>query len=380
MKLASTPEIIAELKAGRMVILVDEEDRENEGDLVLAADFVTPEAINFMATHARGLICLTLTQDRCRQLNLPLMTAQNGTVYGTAFTMSIEAAEGVTTGISAPDRARTIQAAVAYHAKPHDIVQPGHIFPVMAQQGGVLIRAGHTEAGCDLTGLAGLTPASVICEIIKDDGEMARLPDLMEFAEIHGLKIGTIADLIHYRLRNESIIERVSQRTMHTAYGTFQASLYRDLPTGAPHLALVRGTPRPEVNTPVRVHEPLSVLDLLETASSTHSWTLDAALNEIAIRDVGAVVMLNCDGTRERFFETFAAFETPETAQRLARRPVDFKTYGVGAQILRDIGVGKMQVLSAPRKLGSMSGYGLEVTGFISMPGSKPTPPDECHN
>ncbi len=373
MNLASTQEIVAELKAGRMVILVDEEDRENEGDLVLAADFVTAEAINFMATHARGLICLTLTSERCRLLNLPLMTAQNGTQYGTAFTMSIEAAEGVTTGISAPDRARTIQAAVKHDARARDIVQPGHIFPVMAQDGGVLMRAGHTEAGCDLTALAGLTAASVICEIIKDDGTMARLPDLLTFAETHGLKIGTIADLIHYRLRNESIIERVSQRTMHTAYGTFEATLYRDRPSGSPHLALVRGKPDPDVDTPVRVHEPLSVLDLLETASSTHSWTLDAALSEIAKRDVGAVVMLNCDGTRERFFETFAAFEEKEKAQRLAHRPVDFKTYGVGAQILRDLGVGKMQVLSAPRKLGSMSGYGLEVTGFISMPGSQPT-------
>lgn len=376
MNLASTPEIIAELKAGRMVILVDEEDRENEGDLILAADYVSAEAINFMATHARGLVCLTLRQDRCRQLRLPLMTAQNGTQYGTAFTVSIEAAEGVTTGISAPDRARTIAAAVARDARAHDIVQPGHVFPVMAQEGGVLIRAGHTEAGCDLTELAGLTPASVICEIVKDDGTMARLPDLIEFGQRHNLKIGTIADLIHYRLRHESIIERVSDRVMHTAYGTFHATLYRDLPTGAPHLALVRGTPRPDVDTPVRVHEPLSVLDLLETASSTHSWTLDAALREIAVREVGAVVMLNCDASRERFFETFAAFDETEKARRLAHRPVDFKTYGVGAQILRDLGVGRMQVLSAPRKLGSMSGYGLEVTGFISMPGQAPTPPD----
>jgi 3,4-dihydroxy 2-butanone 4-phosphate synthase/GTP cyclohydrolase II len=375
MNLASTQEIIAELKAGRMVILVDEEDRENEGDLVVAADFITADAINFMATHARGLICLTVTQERCRQLNLPLMTQQNGTPYGTAFTISIEAAEGVTTGISARDRAKTIQAAVARDARPRDLVQPGHIFPVMAQEGGVLIRAGHTEAGCDLTALAGLTAASVICEVIKDDGEMARLPDLIEFSKIHGLKIGTIADLIHYRLRNESIVERVSERTMHTAYGTFHAVLYRDRPTGAPHLALVRGTPQPDVDTPVRVHEPLSVLDLLETASSTHSWTLDAALSEIAERDVGVVVMLNCDSTRDRFFETFAAFDEKEKAQRLAHRPVDFKTYGVGAQILRDLGVGKMQVLSAPRKLGSMSGYGLEVTGFVPMPGSAPTPP-----
>ena len=209
MSLASTLEIIAELKAGRMVILVDEEDRENEGDLVIAAEFVTPEAINFMARYGRGLICLTLTQERCRLLNLPLMTHRNGTQYGTAFTVSIEAAEGVTTGISAADRARTIAAAVAHDARAEHIVQPGHVFPIQAQPGGVLVRAGHTEAGCDFTALAGLTPAAVICEIIKDDGEMARLPDLIEFGQQHGLKIGTIADLIHYRSRTESIVERV---------------------------------------------------------------------------------------------------------------------------------------------------------------------------
>jgi 3,4-dihydroxy 2-butanone 4-phosphate synthase / GTP cyclohydrolase II len=217
MTLASTPEIIAELKAGRMVILVDEEDRENEGDLVIAAEFITPEAINFMARYGRGLICLTLTQERCRLLNLPLMTHRNGTQYGTAFTVSIEAAEGVTTGISAADRARTIAAAVAHDARAEHIVQPGHVFPIMAQPGGVLVRAGHTEAGCDLTALAGVTPAAVICEIIKDDGTMARLPDLIEFAQEHKLKIGTIADLIHYRSRTESIVERVAERTMHTA-------------------------------------------------------------------------------------------------------------------------------------------------------------------
>jgi 3,4-dihydroxy 2-butanone 4-phosphate synthase/GTP cyclohydrolase II len=226
--------------------------------------------------------------------------------------------------------------------------------------------------------LAGLTPASVICEVIKDDGTMARLPDLLKFADVHGLKIGTIADLIHYRLQNESIIERVSRRNMHTAYGTFEATLYRDAPTGAPHLALVKGQPQVDIDTAVRVHEPLSVLDMLETASSTHSWNLDAALRDIAAREVGVVVMLNCDSPRERFFETFAAFDEADKAQRLAHRPVDFKTYGVGAQILRDLGVGKMQVLSAPRKLGSMSGYGLEVTGFISMPGQAPTMPDVC--
>jgi 3,4-dihydroxy 2-butanone 4-phosphate synthase / GTP cyclohydrolase II len=376
MSLASTPEIIAELKAGRMVILVDEEDRENEGDLVIAAEFITPEAINFMARHGRGLICLTLTQERCRQLHLPLMTHRNGTQYGTAFTISIEAAEGVTTGISASDRARTVAAAVAHDARAEDIVQPGHVFPIMAQPGGVLVRAGHTEAGCDLTALAGLTPAAVICEIIKDDGEMARLPDLIEFAAQHDLKIGTIADLIHYRSRTESIVERVAERTMQTAHGAFRAVLYRDQPSGSPHIALVRGTPTPDTETPVRVHEPLSVLDLLEIDSSTHSWTLDAAMKEIAARDLGAIVLLNCGDSKEHLVDVFQAFDREDKAAVLKRRPVDFKTYGIGAQILRELGVGKMQVLSNPRKLGSMSGYGLEVTGFIPMPGCPPTAGD----
>ena len=241
MALASTAEILADFKAGRMVILIDEEDRENEGDLLLAGDFVTPEAINFMARHARGLICLTLTQERCRQLNLPLMTALNGTRTGTNFTLSIEASEGVTTGISAADRARTVQAAVARDARPTDLVQPGHVFPIMARDGGVLVRAGHTEAGCDLGALCGLTPAAVICEIMKDDGTMARLPDLMTFSEQHGLKIGTIADLIHYRSATESLVERLQQRRVTTPSGEFDLVVYRDKPTGQPHLALVAG-------------------------------------------------------------------------------------------------------------------------------------------
>src|SRR4051795_7999713 len=221
MSISTTQEIVAELRAGRMVILVDEEDRENEGDLVLAAEFVTPEAINFMAKYGRGLVCLTLTEERCDQLNLSMMTSRNGTSYGTNFTVSIEAAEGVTTGISAADRAKTVQVAVAKNAKPSDIVQPGHIFPLKAQKGGVLMRAGHTEAGCDLAEMAGLTPAAVICEIMKDDGTMARLPDLIEIAQEHGLKIGTIADLIHYRSQTESIVERVAERVTQTAHGAF---------------------------------------------------------------------------------------------------------------------------------------------------------------
>jgi 3,4-dihydroxy 2-butanone 4-phosphate synthase/GTP cyclohydrolase II len=373
--IAPTQDIIAELKAGRMVVLVDEEDRENEGDLVIAAEFVTPEAINFMARFGRGLICLTLTQERCRTLNLPLMTYKNGTQYGTAFTVSIEAAEGVTTGISAADRARTVQTAVAPHARAEDIVQPGHVFPIMAQPGGVLVRAGHTEAGCDLTALAGLTPAAVICEIINDDGTMARLPDLTVFAEQHGLKIGTIADLIHYRSRTESIIERVAERTMQTIYGPFRSVMYRDKPSGSPHLALVRGTPSPDTDTAVRVHEPLSLLDLLETSCSTHSWSLHAALREIAERDKGVVVLLNCGDSHEHLLEVFEAFDQTDKAQQMKRRPIDFKTFGIGAQILRDLGVGRMQILSNPRKISGMSGYGLEISGFVPMPGlAQPMP------
>src|SRR6186713_1410143 len=228
MAIASTPEIIDELRHGRMVVLVDEEDRENEGDVVLAADFVTPESINFMATHARGLICLTLTEDRCRQLGLNLMVLDNRSPHGTAFTTSIEASSGVTTGISAADRARTVRAATARHAKPEDIVQPGHIFPIMAQNGGVLVRAGHTEAGCDLAELAGLTPAAVICEVMNPDGSMARMPELTEFAKKHGLKIGTIAELIHHRSENERLVERVAERTVATPYGSFRLCIYHD--------------------------------------------------------------------------------------------------------------------------------------------------------
>ena len=264
---ASTAEILADFRAGKMVILIDDEDRENEGDLLIAADFVTPEAINFMARHARGLVCLTLTEERCRRLRLPLMTAVNGTKMSTNFTMSIEAAEGVTTGISAADRARTIQAAVAADAKPSDIVQPGHVFPVMARPGGVLTRAGHTEAGCDLGALTGLTPSAVICEIMKEDGTMARLPDLIEFAREHGLKIGTIADLIAYRSAHESMIERIGQHKVQTVVGELDLIAYRDKTVGQPHLALVVGKPKPDHEAWVRVHEPLSPLDLLGVAS-----------------------------------------------------------------------------------------------------------------
>lgn len=364
MSLATTQEIVAELRAGRMVILVDEEDRENEGDLVLAAEFVTPEAINFMAKYGRGLICLTLTEERCAQLELPMMATRNGTAFGTNFTVSIEAAEGVTTGISAADRARTIQVAVARHTKPADIVQPGHVFPLKAQKGGVLMRAGHTEAGCDLADMAGLTPAAVICEIMKDDGSMARLPDLIEFAQEHGLKIGTIADLIHYRSQHESVIERVGERSMQTAYGRFKVVAYRDKPSGGAHLALVHGDPRPEIESLVRVHQPVSVLDLLDTEATTHSWNLSTALQAIQAQAHGVMVLLNCEESAEQMFSQFAAMTAPDKRPQARASSMDLRTYGIGAQILKDLNVGKMRLLSNPRKMPSMAGFNLEVVGF----------------
>jgi len=362
MSLATIPEIVGELKAGRMVVLVDEEDRENEGDVVMAADFITPDAINFMAKHARGLVCLTLEQDRCRQLGLPLMVTANRSGTGTNFTVSIEAAEGVTTGISAADRARTVRAAVATDATPGDLVQPGHIFPVMAQPGGVLVRAGHTEAGCDLARLAGLTPATVICEIMRDDGTMARMPDLEDFARNHGLKIGAITDLIHHRSRTERIIERIAERPLTTPHGTFRLVVYRDKISDATHLALVRGPIAPDAETLVRVHEPLSVMDLLDADSASHSWTIPDALAAVAKAGRGVVVLLH----------------RPESAEELRRRAVtdtptpptkmDLRNYGIGAQILRDLNVGRMRLLAKPRKMPSMAGFDLEVTGYESEP------------
>ena len=357
-------EIVAEMKAGRIVILVDEEDRENEGDLVLASDHVTPEAINFMAKFGRGLICLTLTRERCEFLELPPMAARNGTVYSTAFTVSIEAAEGVTTGISAADRARTVQVAVDPASRPSDLVQPGHIFPLQAVDGGVLMRAGHTEAGCDLAAMAGCSPSSVICEIMNDDGTMARLPDLQLFAAEHGLKIGTIAGLIEYRSANESLVREVSSRPLNTAFGEFQAHAFRDGPSGSLHLALVKGEWTQQESVPVRVHEPLSVLDALEVGRSMHSWTLETSLRFMAEQGKGVVVLLNCGETADQLLAQFEG--TARSAQAPERGRMDLRTYGIGAQILRECGVNRMQLLGTPRRMPSMAGYGLEVTGFIS--------------
>jgi 3,4-dihydroxy 2-butanone 4-phosphate synthase/GTP cyclohydrolase II len=364
--ISSVEEIVAEMKAGRIVILVDEEDRENEGDLVLAAEHVTPEAINFMARFGRGLICLTLTRERCERLQLPPMVARNGTKMGTAFTVSIEAAEGVTTGISAADRSRTVQAAVAPDARPQDLVQPGHIFPLQAVDGGVLMRAGHTEAGCDLAGMAGLVPAAVICEIMKDDGTMARLPDLQLFAAEHGLKIGTIADLIHYRSRNDSLVEKIGQRPLVTAFGEFVAHAWRDKPSQGLHLALVKGSWQAGQEVPVRVHEPLSVLDALESNRPMHSWSLDQSLKHIAATGHGVAVLLNCGEGPEQLLAQFEG--TARSSHAPERGRMDLRTYGVGAQILRELGVQRMNVMGTPRRMPSMAGYGLEVAGYIHRP------------
>ncbi|WP_114637310.1 bifunctional 3,4-dihydroxy-2-butanone-4-phosphate synthase/GTP cyclohydrolase II [Polynucleobacter necessarius] len=367
--LASTKEIIADLRAGKMVILVDEEDRENEGDLVLSADHVTAEAVNFMAKHGRGLICLTLTRERCQQLNLPLMVRDNGTSMGTNFTASIEAASGVTTGISAADRALTIKTAVAPNAKPNDLVQPGHIFPLMAQPGGVLIRSGHTEAGCDLAAMAGCSPTSVICEIMKDDGSMARLPDLLEFAKEHQLKIGSIADLIQYRSQNESIVVREGSREFVTPWGKFQGIIYRDTPSSCMHIALIHGKPSESQETLVRVHEPVTVLDFLDSNVSTHSWPLAKALEQIASAPAGVAVLLNASSiAAPNGQDWLAQFQKLNQSQDDIKKPLsrktDFRSYGIGAQILKDIGVGKMRLLANPSPVPSLSGYKLEVTGY----------------
>lgn len=368
MSISTTLEIVAELRAGRMVILVDEEDRENEGDLLIAAEFVTTEVINFMAKYARGLVCLTLTPERCDQLQLPMMTSRNGTAYGTNFTISIEAAEGVTTGISAADRAKTIQVAVDPKCGAADIVQPGHIFPIRAQKGGVLMRAGHTEAGCDLTELAGLIPAAAICEIMNDDGSMARLPDLIKFSKQHNIKIGTIADLIHYRSQTESFVERIAQRNMVTAHGTFNAIAYRDKLSGSAHLALAHGKISAEEVALVRVHQPVSMLDLLETSVTTHSWNLASAMQAIQEAPNGVLVLLNCEESAEQMFAQFTALVTPREKSQERAASMDLRNYGIGAQILRDVGVGKMKLLASPRKMPSMTGFNLEVVGYLEKP------------
>ena len=349
-------EVVAAVKAGEIVVLVDDEDRENEGDLVFAARFVTPEKINFLATHGRGLICMPITESHAERLGLRPMVEQNRSRHGTNFTVSIEAAEGIATGISAHDRALTVKIASSEKATSEDIVQPGHVFPLIAQTGGVLVRAGHTEACCDLARLAGLEPAAVLCEIMKDDGSMARLPDLLEFAAEHKLKIGTIADLIEYRGRNESLVQRSAEREIDTPWGPFNMVSYRDLSVGALHIALVHGKPNARSETLVRVHEPLSILDLLDAGKSSHSWGVGQALQEIRKAAAGVMVLMNCG--------------QEDAAAPRAGRSADLRLYGIGAQILRDLGVGKMRLMAAPRKMPSMAGFGLEITGYAERPGS----------
>jgi 3,4-dihydroxy 2-butanone 4-phosphate synthase/GTP cyclohydrolase II len=365
MPISPIVEIIAEIKAGRMVILVDEEDRENEGDLVLAADHVTPEAINFMARFGRGLVCMAIDDARARQLDLAPMTRVNRSVHGTNFTVSIEAAHGVATGISAADRAHTIRVAAALHATPDDIVQPGHVFPLIAQPGGVLVRAGHTEACCDLAKLAGSSTSAVLCEVLNDDGTMARLPDLEVFASTHGLKIGAIADLIHHRSRTERLVERVCERPLTTPAGTFRLVVYRDKLTDATHLALTRGPISPDVETLVRVHEPLSIVDLLDSESDSHAWSIMEAERAIAAAGRGVIVLLHRPESAQELRQRAMAAEAPVTPK------MDLRNYGIGAQILRDLNVGRMRLLARQRKMPSMAGFDLEVTGYEEAPAAR---------
>ncbi len=366
MPLNTVEELVADIRAGKMVILMDDEDRENEGDLVIAATHIRAEDINFMITHARGLVCLTLSKERCQQLNLPLMVDANGAQHGTNFTLSIEAANGITTGISAAERAHTIQTAVAAHAKPSDIVQPGHIFPLMAQPGGVLHRAGHTEAGCDLSRLAGLEPASVICEIINEDGTMARRPDLEVFAEKHGLKIGTIADLIHYRMTNEQTVERIDQQRIDTEYGEFDLFRYREMGSPDVHLAIVKGEPAQGVTT-VRVHGFNPVRDLLKLnkSDSESYWNFDKALKAIAQSERGVLVWIGQQHLTD-LGASLADLNLPKPAKSSAALSQQYQTIGVGAQILRDLGVEKMKLLSSPLRFNAISGFNLEVVEYVT--------------
>lgn len=367
MSLNSTAEIIEDIRQGKMVILMDDEDRENEGDLIMAAEMVRPEDINFMARNARGLICLTLTEARCRQLGLPLMVAENHASHRTNFTVSIEAAEGVSTGISAADRARTVLAAVNKNAEPKDIVQPGHIFPVMAQPGGVLTRAGHTEAGCDLARLAGLEPAAVIVEIMNDDGTMARRADLEVFARQHGLKIGTIADLIQYRTVHEKTVECVNERQVQTLYGDFVLRTYLDGARNERHFALVKGTIDPAEPTLVRVHVGSTARDLMALwpgeVGDEKPWTCQAAMQKITAEGKGVVVLICHNETTEEIEESIDWIMTGKP--RRPSRQLAYKQVGTGSQILQDLGVQKMRLMSAPYRFNAISGFNLEVLEYI---------------
>jgi 3,4-dihydroxy 2-butanone 4-phosphate synthase / GTP cyclohydrolase II len=365
--LDTVEDILADIRAGKMVILMDDEARENEGDLIMAAEHVRPEDINFMARYGRGLICLTLTAERCRQLRLPPMVVHGDDRHRTAFTVSIEAAQGVTTGISAHDRAHTIRTAVAKNARSDDIVMPGHVFPLMAQPGGVLTRAGHTEAGSDLARLAGLEPAAVIVEILNEDGTMARRPDLEVFARQHGLRIGTIADLIRHRLQTEHTVERVAEAPVKTEFGEFRLVTYQDAVDNTVHLALVRGTLKPDTPTLVRVHLRNTLSDVLGAEHPDFGWPLRRALHRIAEEDSGVVVILRKPETPRELVQQILNLSAPveSTATDDDERQV-LRTYGIGAQILSDLGIGKMRVLSAPKRMHAISGFGLEVVEYVA--------------
>ncbi len=366
MHLNSTEEIIADIKAGKMVILMDDADRENEGDLILAGECVTPEAINFMARYGRGLICLTLTEARCRQLNLPLMVADNNDKNTTNFTVSIEAASGVTTGISAADRAVTVQAAVKPDARPSDIVMPGHIFPLRAQPGGVLTRAGHTEAGCDLARLAGLEPSAVIVEILNEDGTMARYPQLVDFAKTHNLKIGTIADLIRYRVEQEGSVEWVAESTFESEFGSFRLVAFHENDHGEVHLALVMGDIRRSEPTLARVQQASVLRDILG-AQSPNRWTVRRALATIADAGRGVLVLLSPTDLPKTLLGEVQAYKMRHLGVPLPGLDPnpELRMYGVGAQILTQLGVGRMRIMGKPRKLHGLAGFGLELVDFV---------------
>ncbi len=368
MNISPAIEIIEEMRQGRMVVLMDDEDRENEGDLVMVAEHVRSQDINFMIKYGRGLVCLTLTSGRCRQLSLQLMVGDTHYKRTTNFTLSIEAAVGVTTGISAADRATTIQAAVKKDAKPSDIVTPGHIFPILAQHGGVLTRAGHTEAGVDLARLAGAEPASVICEIMNEDGTMSRLPELIEFSKKHNLKIGTIADLIRYRLENESTVERISEGKVPTPYGEFCVIAYHDGIHGDMHLALIKGEIKKDEPVLVRVHVQESLLDLFTDAHRPGSYSLQAALAHVEREGSGVVIVLREEESVpdlaariDHLKKESAGLELP----KLAGERRELRTYGLGSQILADLGVRKMRVMGHKLKVPAMSGFGLEIVEYV---------------
>jgi 3,4-dihydroxy 2-butanone 4-phosphate synthase/GTP cyclohydrolase II len=363
---SSIEEIIADIYDGKMVIMVDDENRENEGDLLMAAERVRPEDINYMARYGRGLICLTITRERCAQLRLPLMVAETDAHHATNFTISIEAAEGITTGISAHDRAKTVKVAVAANATPEHLRQPGHIFPVMAQPGGVLTRAGHTEAGCDLARLAGLEPAATIVEILNEDGSMARRPDLERFSREHNIKIGTIADLIAYRLEKERNVERIAEQKVETAHGEFTMYCFDDLVNRTVHVALAKGDIGSARDPLVRVHIQDTLGDCLGIKGHGLGWPIDSAIARIAKEDAGVIVVLREQESSRDLMEVVNSLGSGKDDLN-ERRDGDsiLRTYGVGAQILRDLGVQKMRVLSAPKHMYGISGFDLEVTEYV---------------